>query len=41
MQNADLIKNIAKHRNFLSYIKMGKEILKLGDLQIGKYILMP
>ena len=41
MQNADLIKNIVKHRNLLSYIKMGKEILTFGDLEIGKYILMP
>ena len=41
MQNADLIKNIVEHRNLLSYIKMGKEILTFGDLEIRKYILMP
>ena len=39
MQNADLTKekrNIIKHKNLLSYIKMGKEVLTFGDTEIEK-----
>ena len=40
IQNADLTKkqNIIKH-NLLSYIKMGKEVLTFGDIEIEKIIL--
>ena len=39
MQNADLTKkaqNIIKHKNLLSHIKMGKEILTLAILNLKK-----
>ena len=39
MQNADLTEkkwNIIEHRNLLSHIKMGKEILTLGDIEAEK-----
>ena len=38
MQNVDLIEmpNIIKHKKILSRIKMGKEILKFGDIKIEK-----
>ena len=39
MQNADLTEkkqNIIKHNNSLSRIKMGKEILTFGDIEIEK-----
>ena len=39
MQNADLTAkkwNIIKHKNLLSLLKMGKEILTLGDIEIAK-----
>ena len=38
MQNTDLTKkpNIIKHKNLLSHVKMGKEILTFGDIEIEK-----
>ena len=44
MQNADLTEleqniikqNITKHKNLLSYIKMGKEILSFDNIEIEK-----
>ena len=44
MQNADLTEleqniikqNIMKHKNLLSYIKMGKEILTFDNIEIEK-----
>ena len=39
MQNADLTEkkwNIIKHKNLLSRIKMGEEILTFGDIEIEK-----
>ena len=38
MQNADLTEknNIIKHKKFISYIKMGKEMLMFGDIEIEK-----
>ena len=39
MQNADLAEkrgNIIKHKNLLSHIKMGKETLTLGDIEMEK-----
>ena len=41
MQNVDLTKkkwNIIKHKRLLSRIKMGKEILTFGDIEIEKDI---
>ena len=29
-------RNIIKHKSFFSYIKMGKEILTLGDIEVEK-----
>ena len=39
MQNTDLTKKtitLLKHKNLLSRIKMGKEILTFGDIEIEK-----
>ena len=39
MQNTDLTKKtitLLKHKNLLSRIKMGKEILTFGDIKIEK-----
>ena len=38
MQNIDLTEKLEhkKHKNLLSHIKMGKEILTLGDIEIEK-----
>ena len=39
MQNADLTEkkwNIIKHKNLLSRIKMGKDTLTFGDIEIDK-----
>ena len=43
MQNVDLIEmpNIIKHKKILSRIKMGKEILKFGDIKIEKNKFIP
>ena len=43
MQNADLTEkqNIIKHKNVFSYIKMGKEILTFGNIEIEKKIFLP
>ena len=40
MQNADLTEkwNIIKHKNLLSHMKMGKEIVRFGDIEIKKKI---
>ena len=39
MQNADLTKkrNIVTHKNLLSQIKMGKETLTFGDIEIDNF----
>ena len=42
MRNADLTgkkRNIIKLKNLLSHIKMGKEILPFGDIEVEKIIL--
>ena len=37
MENIDLKKwSIIKHKNLLSHIKIGKEILMFGDIEIEK-----
>ena len=49
MQNADLTEleqniikqNIMKHKNLLSYIKMGKEILTFDNIEIEKKKILP
>ena len=43
MQNIDLTEmpNIIKHKKILSHIKMGKEILKFGDIKIEKNKFIP
>ena len=43
MQNVDLTEmpNIIKHKKILSRIKMGKEILKFGDIKIEKNKFIP
>ena len=44
MQNADLTERkwkIIKHKNLLSHIKMGKEILTFGDIEIEKKNVLP
>ena len=33
--------NIIKHKNLLSRIKMGKEILTFGDIEIEKKLILP
>ena len=44
MQNADLTEkkwSIIKHKNLLLHIKMGKEILTFGGIEIKKIIILP